>query len=210
MLKSLLTRVFVCSCPLLCFGTLERCIMRPLVAITDIYYCRTIHYVAVCCDCRYPENKYYTEGDGAHWRFAVPHDIPGLISLFPTADAFVSALQVRATFPVLRVSKCGRVCCEAALLAYTNSHRATTAVFVSRYGVTPRKSKGLVVGDLSVRQSVCLNPAHVFYNAMPVIRSYGLPCLYACAAGAVCESNAVVWRKRARHDTPKHLSMERE
>jgi putative alpha-1,2-mannosidase len=37
-------------------------------------------------------NKWYTEGDGLQWTFAVPHDVPGLVALFPSPAAYVGAL----------------------------------------------------------------------------------------------------------------------
>jgi putative alpha-1,2-mannosidase len=38
-------------------------------------------------------NKWYTEGDGLQWTFAVPHNVSGLISLFPSPQAYVDLLQ---------------------------------------------------------------------------------------------------------------------
>jgi len=38
-------------------------------------------------------NKYYTEGDGLQYTFAVPHDVEGLRALFPSDAAYVELLQ---------------------------------------------------------------------------------------------------------------------
>jgi predicted alpha-1,2-mannosidase len=37
--------------------------------------------------------SYYTEGDGFHWSWFVPHDPEGLIKLYPSVDAYVGALE---------------------------------------------------------------------------------------------------------------------
>lgn len=37
--------------------------------------------------------QWYTEGDGLQWTFAVPHDLAGLVSLFPSPAAYVDLLQ---------------------------------------------------------------------------------------------------------------------
>ncbi len=36
--------------------------------------------------------QYYKEGDALHWTYFVPHDVPGLIGLFPSATEFDTAL----------------------------------------------------------------------------------------------------------------------
>jgi predicted alpha-1,2-mannosidase len=41
----------------------------------------------------YPIEKKYTEGDALQWLWFVPHDIEGLVDLFPTPAAFVSKLH---------------------------------------------------------------------------------------------------------------------
>jgi putative alpha-1,2-mannosidase len=38
-------------------------------------------------------NNWYTEGDALQWSFAVPHDVPGLISLFPSPNDYVELLR---------------------------------------------------------------------------------------------------------------------
>ena len=38
-------------------------------------------------------NKYYTEGDGLQWTFSVPHDVDGLVALFPTPGDYIELLQ---------------------------------------------------------------------------------------------------------------------
>ena len=38
-------------------------------------------------------NQWYTEGDGLQWTFSVPHDIDGLVSLFPSPAAYVALLD---------------------------------------------------------------------------------------------------------------------
>ena len=43
------------------------------------------------------DNKYYDEGDGLQYTFSVPHDVPGLISLFPSPAAYISLLQQMMT-----------------------------------------------------------------------------------------------------------------
>ena len=37
--------------------------------------------------------SYFTEGDALHWTYFVPHDVPGLIGLFPSSSAFDTALD---------------------------------------------------------------------------------------------------------------------
>lgn len=36
---------------------------------------------------------YSFAGNAAEWRWFVPHDIPGLVSLFPTEQSFVQELE---------------------------------------------------------------------------------------------------------------------
>jgi putative alpha-1,2-mannosidase len=38
----------------------------------------------------------YTEGDAIQWMWYAPHDVPGLLALFPDANTYVAALQVTA------------------------------------------------------------------------------------------------------------------
>lgn len=38
-------------------------------------------------------DPWYTEGNGLQYTYSVPHDIPGLVSLFESPAAFVSLLQ---------------------------------------------------------------------------------------------------------------------
>jgi len=37
--------------------------------------------------------NYYTEGDAEHWRWFVPHDVEGLVSLFPSPAEYESTLR---------------------------------------------------------------------------------------------------------------------
>ena len=41
----------------------------------------------------YPFNRLYTEGDSLQWQWAVPQDVPGLVSLFPSTDAYAATLH---------------------------------------------------------------------------------------------------------------------
>lgn len=41
----------------------------------------------------HPFNPWYVEGDTLQWTWFVPHDLPGLVGLFPSPDAFAAKLE---------------------------------------------------------------------------------------------------------------------
>jgi predicted alpha-1,2-mannosidase len=65
----------------------ERQLLCPKSVVTETVKCPIDGVLP------YPFEDTYTEGDALQWMWFVPHDLKGLVNLFPTNKAFVSKLQ---------------------------------------------------------------------------------------------------------------------